>query len=394
MPRRKNDEIRVHVVDYGRKTLYMRYLNPDTGKQVAKSTGTNSLREAERAAGAWEREVREQRERQQVADTRMTWDDFRIRYTKERLETLAPGTLARAETTFNRFEAYVSPNLLTQITASQLSRFQSEARDAKLAETSISTDLKNLGAALQWACDMEFIARVPKIPKLHRVRAKKTMKGRPLSDAEFQEMLKAVPEVLEFPEDKAAWQRYLNGLWLSGLRLEESLDFWWDRDDKLSVVLTGKYPMFRVQADGEKGNRDRLLPMTPDFAAMLLETPEDERVGVVFPIPRHRRRPGDVPSKTWVSRMVTLMGKAANVVVGKNKRTSKPKYASAHDLRRSFGTRWAPKVMPTVLQKLMRHENIETTMKFYVHLEAEMLAEALYEAARKNDSGNISGNAN
>ncbi len=42
------------------------------------------------------------------------------------------------------------------------------------------------------------------------------------------------------------------------------------------------------------------------------------------------------------------------------------KYASAHDLRRSFGTRWASRVKPTTLQLLMRHESIETTLKYYV----------------------------
>lgn len=56
------------------------------------------------------------------------------------------------------------------------------------------------------------------------------------------------------------------------------------------------------------------------------------------------------------------------------------KYASAHDLRRSFGSRWARKVMPAVLQRLMRHESIETTMKYYVDLDADELAEELWQA--------------
>ena len=39
------------------------------------------------------------------------------------------------------------------------------------------------------------------------------------------------------------------------------------------------------------------------------------------------------------------------------------KYASAHDLRRSFGARW---VMPQVPMELMRHESIESTLNLYV----------------------------
>lgn len=40
------------------------------------------------------------------------------------------------------------------------------------------------------------------------------------------------------------------------------------------------------------------------------------------------------------------------------------KYASAHDFRRSFGERWAKVVMPAVLQQMMRHKSILTTMRY------------------------------
>jgi len=39
------------------------------------------------------------------------------------------------------------------------------------------------------------------------------------------------------------------------------------------------------------------------------------------------------------------------------------KYASAHDLRRAFGERWAARIMPAQLKDLMRHESIETTLR-------------------------------
>jgi hypothetical protein len=45
------------------------------------------------------------------------------------------------------------------------------------------------------------------------------------------------------------------------------------------------------------------------------------------------------------------------------------KYASAHDLRRAFGTRWAKRVMPAVLKRLMRHASIDTTMTYYVDID-------------------------
>ena len=72
-----------------------------------------------------------------------------------------------------------------------------------------------------------------------------------------------------------------------------------------------------------------------------------------------------------VGRLITAIGRLANVKV--NERTKgdelKVKYASAHDLRRSFGERWAARVMPQVLMELMRHESIETT---HIYLEADL----------------------
>ncbi len=53
------------------------------------------------------------------------------------------------------------------------------------------------------------------------------------------------------------------------------------------------------------------------------------------------------------------------------------KCANAHDLQRSFGTRWAPEVKPATLQLLMRHKSIETTLKYYVALDAYDVADEL-----------------
>jgi hypothetical protein len=51
--------------------------------------------------------------------------------------------------------------------------------------------------------------------------------------------------------------------------------------------------------------------------------------------------------------------------------------ASAHDLP-IFGTRWAKKVMPAVLQRLIGHANIATMMKYYVALNAYEPADKLW----------------
>jgi hypothetical protein len=49
-------------------------------------------------------------------------------------------------------------------------------------------------------------------------------------------------------------------------RLGETLNLYWDRPDKLCVDLSGKRSMLKIVAELEKGGRDRLLPIAPEFA--------------------------------------------------------------------------------------------------------------------------------
>ena len=79
------------------------------------------------------------------------------------------------------------------------------------------------------------------------------------------------------------------------------------------------------------------------------------------------------------------LSQAARAGVKVNPETGKT--ASIHDLRRSFGSRWAKKVMPAVLQRLMRHADIGTTMRYYVDLDADELAEDLW-AGHSPENGN------
>ena len=110
-----------------------------------------------------------------------------------------------------------------------------------------------------------------------------------------------------------------------------------------------------------------------------MATPVKQRHGSVFKVTALPTGKFMTPKR--IGRIVSAIGKAANVMV--NKATEK--YASAHDFRRSFGTRWAKRVMPPTLQLLMRHKSIETTLKYYVEQDADDVADELYQGfALKN----------
>ena len=389
-----NDTVRVHLVqEKDRQNLTMRYRDPITGRQVKRSAETSNRKEAERRAHKWEAEINEGRYR---APSKISWEEFRQRYENEKLSSLAQGTRDAAASALNHLERVISPERMTALTSGTMSRFQADLRKEGMRDTTIDAHLGHIQAALNWAVSTGMLPKMPSLYRPKRVKGRKLMRGRPITAEEFERMLATVPNVRE--HDTETWQHYLNGLWLSGLRLEESLVLSWGLDSPFAVDLSGKRPRFRIYAEAEKGNRDRLLPMTPDFAEWLLQAPVDEQHGPVFKV--IGMNTGTAISAKRVSRIITKFGKKAGVVVDRTRKkvkekilhpkTGKPtgktrliekeviKYASAHDFRRAFGTRWAKKVMPAVLRQLMRHRSIDTTMAYYVDLEADDVADELW----------------
>jgi integrase len=214
-------------------------------------------------------------------------------------------------------------------------------------------------------------------PAFPKIKRQKKSNGRPITTEEYERMLAAAPAVVG--DDEAPhWRHYLRELWASGLRLGESLNLSWDQPEKIVPVFKkGLRPMLQVPGELEKGNEDRLLPIAPEFALLLEETPEGERTGPVFRLKGRRGRYRD-----WeVSKIVSKIGKKAGVKVYVSPRNpDRVKYASAHDLRRAFGVRWAARLTTTQLMELMRHESIETTLRFYVGTDAQRTAEAAWAA--------------
>jgi integrase len=418
-------DLKVSVVEFSDRRHYqMQFRDPITGRKRTRSTGierTGRKRErteAERVAAKWEADLREGR---YSSPSKSTWADFRQRYEDEVLPGLASGTEEKVTTVFNLVETILNPQRLRDLTADRLSHFKAELRKgtnarepgkakshkrqpgkraaepqpAGRSETTVASYLAHLMAALRWAVRVEILTKVPKVDKIRRAKSSNVMKGRPVTAEEFERMLGKVPE--EFGPIRAPhWIRLLNGLWLSGLRLSEALDLTWDDDGHLSIDLTGKFPMLRIPAEREKGNKDRLLPITPDFAEFLLETPREERSGFVFHTPDSRGR--RIGRRDEVGRRISILGEKAGVKVNTDAR-GRIKFASAHDLRRSFGERWASRVMPQVLMELMRHESIETTLRFYVGRNAQTTAAVLWEAHKKatesnsTETGNTLGNS-
>jgi len=389
-----SDEIVVKVNSYGgNRPLGLVWFDPVSGRKKAKSAGTNDWREAERRAGELQKELRLGR---YAAPSKLTWADFRQRYEQEKGPALSPKTQAAFRTAANHLERVLNPDRLCKLTPAVLSHFQAKLRAEGMKDVTIAATLRNLRAALSWGASVGLLPDVPKmaIPRAGGARA------RAVTGEEFDRLIQAAPKVR--PDDAAVWIRYLRGLHLGGLRLEESLALSWDDDAPFAIDLSGRRPAFRIAAEAQKARRDERLPMTEDFYRLIMQTPEAERTGRVFKLDGLQTALPITPKR--VCRVVSAIGKKAGVVVAtlekrvKDKETGKlvtvqvKKYASAHDLRRSFGTRWAKRVMPAVLQRLMRHSEVATTLKYYVTMDADSVADQLWGRDWDAGPGNTSGN--
>ena len=376
-----SSEIKVRVFKYpDRKNLVMRYDDPTTGKPVTRSAGTDDEATAIGNAAVWQDELITGR---YAAPVKLTWEEFTTRYKAEKVSSLAKGSRANIAVSLDQLARVVNPDRLSKLTAAVVSQFQSKLRQEGMKETTIAHHLRNIRAALRWAAAMGLLPKAPKIEMPKIAKGQTLMKGRPITGEEFDRMIAEVKS--ERPNDTQTWKDFLTGLWLSGLRLDEACNLSWDEEAPFTVDLTGRRPVFRILAAAQKARRDELLPMTPDFAEWLLKTfPAAGRVGKVFKLTTTRGAESFVSAQ--VGKIISRIGEAAGVVVNK----TEGKFASAHDLRRAFGTRWAKRVSPAVLKRLMRHATIATTEKYYVHLDAAEVADDLWA---KFGQGNISGNS-
>ncbi|MBA4105211.1 MAG: hypothetical protein C0485_05590 [Pirellula sp.] len=302
------------------------------------------------------------------------------------LEGLLQQLRAEVSATLNVFERTVAPQRLADCTTAKLTAFVTALRGQHLSAATVARHLRQLKVAFRWAHRQGLLL---KLPEFDRIKQSKGARGRAVSGEEFDRMLAAVPKVVGEAAAES-WKSYLKGLDASGLRLTESLVLRWDDGpDAIVVDYSQRHPMLRIDASAEKANTHRLLPMAPEFAELFDTVPKEARRGRVFH-PLNRDALPYSPSRDAVGPIISQIGEKAGIIVGERTKLEdgKPvkvaKFASAHDLRRSFGFRWSRRVMPPVLKELMRHTDVSTTMKFYVGVNAQATADELWRVAGSN----------
>jgi integrase len=324
-----------------RPHLVLQWFDPDTGRRKSKSARTADEKEAEKARADLEYELNHGLARE---PSKMPWEAFRTLYEEEKLAGRREATRKKAGYVFDSFEGLARPRALGQVNERTLSRYATQLREKGQRPATIQGHLAYLRAALRWAADQKLIPAAPKVamPKVPKKRI-----IRKIVAEEFERLLAAAPD--------DCWAAFLQTAWYTGMRRNEMLDLTWDGEGGTPWVDFGQGRVW-LPAAYNKSDADQWLPLHPELAEAL--RPRQRPRGKLFPLSASPRE---------VSRKFGKVARKAGLKI------------TLHDLRRSFGSRYAAVVPAPVLQRLMRHGDIKTTLAYYTDVDG-VLDEAIRKA--------------
>jgi integrase len=377
------------------RAIELRYWCPVRRRVVRRSSRTTNRREAEREAHRIEDELAHG---VYSIPGHLAWREFVERYDRDHLVLQRRKTRDKAHTVLTAVADILKPGLLADVADAQaIVAFRTAlaaGRGSRFGRPRSPHTVKSyvvaLLAALNWAASLRLVPPIGPIPKSGMPKKRKTMKGRPITAEEFERMLAKVRSVVG-EAAAPSWTFLLRGLWESALRLDEAMSLSWDIPYTIRPVWhVAGFPSLLIPGEEQKNTEDDEIPLLPGFERLLLEVPEAERSGYVFRPASlqpncHRRSSKTRPNAEWVGRVITRIGTSAGVVVEPAKPGFKPKFASAHDLRRSCADRLdGAGVDPRLIARVLRHKSYETTRRHYlkgdVQREAGRIREVLLAA--------------
>lgn len=340
-----------------RSTLVLQWIDPDTGRRKSKTAGTADPKEAEDARADLEYKLRHGLHQEPA---KMTWERFRELFEAEFVASRRENTRRNFRVMMDLFEQVCHPTSLRSITERTVSSFAAGLRKlpgyngGTMMASTIKVRLQFLHTALQWAEDQKLIPQCPGFPTV-KVPKKRPQ---PVPAESFEKLLDKAPD--------DHMRAFLLCGWLAGLRLSEALALEWSETNQ-APYLDPAHNRIVFPAEVVKAVEDQWVPLDPKLWQAVDVLP---RIGKkVFRFDAVDGRGEREVCSVTVGAKVRGLALAAGV-----KMTMK-------SLRRGFGCRYAGRVSAQVLQKLMRHANIKTTMDYYANVD-EAAMEAVLGSQR------------
>lgn len=326
------------------------------------------------------------------------WSNFEERYKRSHLRHLERRSRGKPTTMLKRMRTLFAEREMgdpfgSELTLELILSIEETMQDEGMATATIASNMASLWAALNWGADFELL------PRLHRPRNRtnkkkrkaKKAKGRPLEPLEIESMFDAVwnNEIVDaskvrsdgtvakrglvrsHDEDACAVIRAMQAMRHLGLRLEDCHLFRWTPaiGCHFPVDLDGGMPMLSLCAE-QKSGEQQVVPLTQPAIEWLQSL--DRHKGWVC---RLSGAKGEHATTCRLGRIIANAGRAADVMVkSTGGRGGKPKYASGHDLRRTFATHWLSRLTIKEVQILTRHADVQTLLNYYSDATEEALA--------------------
>lgn len=326
----------------GRKNFILQYFDPVTNKRKSVTSTTQDEDAAQIEAGILEEKLNSGTFTPTI---KTSWKQFREIYENDKLAGDSDKNRSKACTVFDLFETVVSPKSVDAINERTITAFTTAMRKKKLKPSTVKGYLTYLKAALRWANDQGFIRKVPtftmpKIPK--GTNREKISKASRMTGENLDRMIAACPS--------RGWQLLVAFAWHCGMRREEARRVHGEHIDLARHTIS----IPRNKA----GDRAAKVVITPELDSFLRG---------MFPdgIPDGPLIRGVSENLAQITRQFVADISTKALVVG----NSREGFATLHDLRRNFGSRWARKVPAQILRQMMRHASITTTLEYYAETE-------------------------
>lgn len=358
-------KIKVRIVKTARDGYVMKWRDAVGCDRQTKCSGrTQRARESERKS-------LEKRLNDRASE--LSWSEFWHKFDTNHLSQLSPAHRVKCSTMHKRMSEAASRRGIRDFKCSDVDsvlalEVESAMRQSDIEESTVRSNMASLWSMLSWGQDYGLIPdfRRPRRRGGKREKQLVKSKGRSLSGEEIDRMRAAIPLVCKRGEKPAGFLNAMKAMELIGMRLTECWLFSWDPapGTHFPVLLDTSSAAIEF-SNVQKSGVDATVPLTNEAIAWLRQL-RDHRGDSPW-VCRTTGARGEHATPNRLGRVISAAGEKANVVVKRFQKSTceKIKYASAHDLRRTFATRLQRDLTISERQRLTRHANASTLLDHY-----------------------------